>query len=80
MWCVVGNHRASQCKHRGRERDWKQVADPLIAMFHSTVCQNYNLCAGVSKLLLGWNEGMVNGVNYEMDHGIFRNISKNIFP
>jgi len=56
MRCVVGNHRTSQCKHRGRERDWKQVADPLIAMFHFGVV--YRLSNTISAHASGlerWN-------------------------
>ena len=41
------------------KRDWKQVADPLIAMFwYSLPFVKYNLCAGVSDKFAGlerWN-------------------------
>jgi len=61
--CVGGNHRASQCKHRGRERDWKQVADPLIAMFHFVVV--YRLSNTVSRQVsLNCWTGMVDGMDY----------------
>ena len=69
MRCVVGNHRVSRCKHRGRKRDWKQVADPLIAMFH------FGVVYRLSNTIFGqvssncWT-GMVDGMDYWMDYGI----------
>ena len=62
--CVVGNHRASQCKHRGRERDWKQVADLLIAMFHFGVV--YHLSNTISgQVSLNCWTGKVGGWTIE---------------